>query len=171
MRTTAAGVSAIGDLVGPLLLAHAASEQGVIAVEAMAGRRDGTRGLDDPTRVPMCVYCQPEVAAVGLDRGGGARAGRGRGSGKFPFRALGKAMATGHTTGFVKVVAGARYGEILGVHMIGHGVTELDRRGRAGADARGDDARAASTPIHAHPTLAEALREAALAAEGEAINI
>ena len=80
-------------------------------------------------------------------------------------------MATGHTTGFVKVVAGARYGEILGVHMIGHGVTELDRRG-AGWRARSRrPTHELRDTIHAHPTLAEALREAALAADGEAINI
>jgi dihydrolipoamide dehydrogenase len=168
MRTTAAGVSAIGDLVGPLLLAHTASEQGVIAVEALADRRDGTRGMDI-TRVPMCVYCQPEVAAVGLTEAEARVRGEVR-VGKFPFRALGKAMATGHTTGFVKVVAGARYGEILGVHMIGHGVTDLVAEGGLARTLEATTHELRDT-IHAHPTLAEALREAALAADGEAINI
>jgi len=168
MRTSAAGVSAIGDLVGPLLLAHTASEQGVLAVEAMVQPREGAQGLD-VTRVPMCVYCQPEVAAVGLTE---AEA-RSRGEvkvGRFPFRALGKAMATGHTAGFVKIVAGARYGEILGVHMIGHGVTDLVAEAGLARTLEATTRELRDT-VHAHPTLAEALREAALAAEGEAINI
>ncbi|HJW67820.1 MAG TPA: dihydrolipoyl dehydrogenase, partial [Candidatus Binatia bacterium] len=168
MRTTATGVSAIGDLVGPLLLAHTASEQGVIAVEAMAKHGDGVARMD-PVRVPMCVYCQPEVAAVGLTEADA----RARGTikvGKVPFRALGKAMATGHTTGFVKVVAGARYGEILGVHMIGHGVTDLVAEAGLALTLEATTRELRET-VHAHPTLAEALREAALAADGEALNI
>jgi dihydrolipoamide dehydrogenase len=168
MRTTAPGVSAIGDLVGPLLLAHTASEQGVIAVEAMAKHGDGVARMD-PVRVPMCVYCQPEVAAVGLTEADA----RARGTvkvGKVPFRALGKAMATGRTTGFVKVVAGARYGEILGVHMIGHGVTDLVAEAGLALTLEATTRELRET-VHAHPTLAEALREAALAADGEAVNI
>jgi dihydrolipoamide dehydrogenase len=168
MRTSTAGISAIGDLVGPLLLAHTASEQGVLAVEAMVREGEGARSLD-VTRVPMCVYCQPEVAAVGLTE---AEA-RSRGEvkvGRFPFRALGKAMATGQTTGFVKVVAGARYGEILGVHMIGHGVTDLIAEAGLARTLEATTRELRDT-VHAHPTLAEALREAALAADGEAINI
>ncbi len=168
MRTSAGTVSAIGDLVGPLLLAHAASEQGVVAVEAIAGHRGGTPA-PDPTRVPMCVYCQPEVAAIGLTE---AEA-RARGSirvGKVPFRAIGKAMATGHTEGMAKLIVGARHGEILGVHLIGHGVTELI--GEAGLaltlEATTHELR---DTVHAHPTLSEILREAALAAQGEAVNI
>ena len=117
----------------------------------------------------MCVYCQPEVAAVGLTEAEARAQGEVR-VGKFPFRALGKAMATGHTTGFVKVVAGARYGEILGVHMIGHGVTDLVAEGGLARTLEATTHELRDT-IHAHPTLAEALREAALAADGEAINI
>src|SRR5262249_9193101 len=98
MRTSAEGVYAIGDIVGPLLLAHAASEQGVVAVETMAGiRRDGD-GLD-PTRVPVCIYCLPEVAAVGLTEAEARARGHAVKVGKFPFRALGKAMAAGHVDG------------------------------------------------------------------------
>jgi dihydrolipoamide dehydrogenase len=168
MRTSAKALSAIGDLVGPLLLAHAASEQGVLAVETIAGHRNGMPAFD-PTRVPMCVYCQPEVAAIGLTE---AEA-RARGPikvGKVPFRAIGKAMATGHTEGMAKLIAGARHGEILGVHLIGHGVTELV--GEAGLaltlEATTHELR---DTVHAHPTLSEILREAALAAQGEAVNI
>src|SRR5262249_4912951 len=160
--------SAIGDLVGPLLLAHTASEQGVLAVEAMVQPREGAQGLD-VTRVPMCVYCQPEVAAVGLTEAEARSRGEGQ-VGRVPFRALGKAMATGHTAGFVKTVAGARYGEILGVHMIGHGVTDLVAEAGLARTLEATTRELRDT-VHAHPTLAEALREAALAAEGEAINI
>jgi len=169
MRTSAEGVWAIGDLVGPLLLAHAASEQGILAVETMAGVREDGRSVD-PTRVPICIYCLPEVAAVGLTE---AEA-RGRGYdvrvGKFPFRALGKAMASGHVEGFVKVVSESRYGAILGVHMIGAGVTELvAEAGLARTlEATTDDVAAT---IHAHPTMAEALHEAVLASRGAAINV
>jgi len=166
METSARGVYAIGDLVGPLLLAHAASEQGIIAAEAIAGR---TPQPFDATRVPMCVYCEPEVAAVGLTE---AQA-RGRGVdvrvGTFPLRALGKAMAIGHTDGFVKVVLDARYEAVLGVHMIGRSVTELvAEAGLARTlEATADDVVAAS---HPHPTLSEAFREATLAALGRAID-
>jgi dihydrolipoyl dehydrogenase len=168
MRTTAEGVWAIGDLVGPLLLAHAASEQGVLAVETIAGRADGRRF--EPSRVPLCIYSEPEVAAVGL----GEAEARARGLevkvGRFPFRALGKAMAAGHTDGFVKVVAGAKYGEVLGVHMIGAGVTDLIAEAGLALTLEATTRELIET-VHAHPTLAEALREAALAAEGEAVNV
>ena len=169
MRTSAEGVYAIGDLVGPLLLAHTASEQGIIAVETMAGKRDGGHGLD-PTRVPVCIYCHPEVAAVGLSEADARAAGRDVQVGKFPFRALGKAMAAGHTDGFVKLVADKRYGEIVGVHMIGVGVTDLIAEAGLARTLEATTAEVAET-VHAHPTLAEAFKEAALAARGEAVNI
>ncbi len=167
MRTTAPHVYAVGDLVGPFLLAHSASEQGVTAVEAIAGHRTGPTV---PPAVPMCVYCQPEVAAVGLteaqarERYGEVRVGT------FPFRALGKAMATGHTEGLVKVVAVPPHGAIVGVHMIGHHVTELIAEAGLALALEATTAELIDT-VHAHPTLAEALREAALAAEGRAINV
>jgi dihydrolipoamide dehydrogenase len=90
--------------------------------------------------------------------------------GKVPFRALGKAIATGHSEGFVKLVAGARHGEVLGVHMIGHGVTDLIAEAGLARSLEATTHELRDT-VHAHPTLAEALREAALAAEGEAVNI
>src|SRR5262249_5430947 len=168
MRTSAKALSAIGDLVGPLLLAHAASEQGILAVETIAGHRNGMLAFD-PTRVPMCVYCQPEVAAIGLTEAE-ARARGPLGVGKAPCGAMGRGGATGHTGGMAKLIAGARHGEILGVHLIGHGVTELV--GEAGLaltlEATTHELR---DTVHAHPTLSEILREAALAAQGEAINI
>jgi dihydrolipoyl dehydrogenase len=168
MRTAAPGVLAIGDLVGPLLLAHAASEQGVIAVETIAGKRADGDGLD-PTRVPGCIYCQPEVAAVGLTEAEARARGYDVRIGKFPFRALGKAMATGHMDGFVKVVSEARYDAILGIHMIGAGVTDLIAEGGLARTLEATTEELVAT-VHAHPTMAEALREAALAARGEALN-
>ena len=168
MRTSADGVYAIGDLVGPLLLAHAASEQGVIAVEAMASQ--GANGREvDPTRVPICIYCLPEVAAVGLTEVEARSRGYEVRVGKFPFRALGKAMASGHTEGFVKIVSEERYRAVLGVHMIGAGVTELIAEAGLARSLEATTTELVGT-IHAHPTLAEAFREAALDAEGRAIN-
>jgi dihydrolipoamide dehydrogenase len=167
METSAPGVFAIGDLVGPLLLAHAASEQGVVAVEAIAGLAPRTF---DPEHVPMCVYCEPEVAAVGLTEAQATARGIEVKTGTLPLRALGKAMAIGKTEGFVKVVVDARYEAVLGVHMIGHAVTELiAAAGLARTlEATADDVIATS---HAHPTLSEAFREATLAAVGRAVNI
>jgi dihydrolipoamide dehydrogenase len=168
LRTSVEGVSAIGDLVGPRLLAHAASEQGVMAVEAMAGKR--AAGAFDPTRVPLCIYCLPEVAAVGLTEPEARARGHEIQVGRFPFRALGKAMAVGHVDGFVKLIADARHGAVLGVHMIGHGVTELIAEAGLALTLEATTGELVET-MHAHPTLAEALREAALVARGEAINV
>jgi dihydrolipoamide dehydrogenase len=168
MRTTADGVYAIGDLVGPLLLAHAASEQGVVAVETIAGRR--TEGRIDPLRVPLCIYSLPEVAAVGLSEADARAAGHDVRAGTFPFRALGKAMASGHTEGFVKVVTDARYGAILGVHMIGAGVTDLIAEAGLARTLEATTEDVIAT-IHAHPTMAEAVREATLVAAGQGVNV
>jgi dihydrolipoamide dehydrogenase len=168
MQATAEGVYAIGDLVGPLLLAHAASEQGVVAVETMAGKRSG--GRVDPSRVPVCVYCLPEVAAVGLSEAEARAAGHDVRVGTFPFRALGKAMATGHTEGFVKLVTEARHGAILGAHMIGAGVTDLIAEAGLARTLEATTEEVIAT-VHAHPTMAEALREAALVATGQAVNV
>ena len=167
MRTTAPGIWAIGDLVGPLLLAHTASEQGMVAVEAMAGRAGS--GAVDPSRVPVCIYCQPEVAAVGLTEADARARGYEVRVGKMPFRALGKATATGHVEGWVKLVSEARHGAILGVHMIGAGVTDLVAEAALARTLEATLDEVIAT-VHAHPTLAEALREAALDARGEAIN-
>ena len=167
MRTSAGDVWAIGDVVGPLLLAHTASEQGVVAVETMAGKHPVPA---DPTRVPICIYCTPEVAAVGLSEADARARGHDVRVGRFPFRALGRAMASGHVDGFVKLVSDARYGEILGVHMIGAGVTELIAEATLGRTLEATTEDLIAT-VHAHPTMAEALREAALVAEGRGVNV
>jgi dihydrolipoamide dehydrogenase len=165
-QTSVPGVWAIGDVTGKLLLAHVAAHQGVIAVEKIAG-------LDpqplDYEKMPRAVYCQPQVAGLGLTE---AQA-KGRGLdvviGRFPFRASGKAMAMGDTEGFVKVVVDRESRAVLGYHMIGHGVTELLGEATLGAVLE-------TTPVelgyavHAHPTLSEALKEAALAVSGEAVH-
>ncbi len=167
LRTSVPSVWAIGDLVGPVMLAHAASEQGVHVVEVIAGLR--TEAQLAPATIPMCVYCEPEVASIGLTEAEARERGE-VGVGRFPFKALGKAMATGHTEGFVKVVCGKPHDEILGVHMVGHGVTDLIAEAGLARTLEATVDEIAET-VHAHPTLAEALREAALAAAGRALNI
>lgn len=167
LRTNVPGVFAIGDVIGAPLLAHAASAEGVIAVETAAGRDVAPL---DKELVPRCTYCQPQVASTGLteqqakDRGYQVR------TGKFPFSASGKAIAMGETAGFVKTVVDGATGRLLGTHAVGPEVTELlpEMVMAAWSGVRADQFEAL---VHAHPTLSEALKEAALAAEGAAIHI
>src|SRR3989442_15500596 len=120
MRTSSETIYVIGDVKGPPLLAHAAAEEGVVAVEFMVGRRD--KGVD-PLRIPACIYCQPEIAVIGLSEEQAPARGDEVKIGKFPFRALGKAIAPGHAEGLVKLVLDKEYGERLGCHIIGYGAT------------------------------------------------
>jgi dihydrolipoamide dehydrogenase len=166
-RTSADWVWAIGDVIGGQLLAHTASEEGICAVEMMAGVR--TRPVDY-LKIPSCVYCQPEVASVGLTERAAREAGYDVKVGKFPFTALGKAVAVGHTEGFVKIVAEAEYGEIVGCHILGRGATELIAEMGLARTLEATTAEVGAT-VHAHPTMAEAVMEAAHAAEGHALNI
>ncbi|MCP5059259.1 MAG: dihydrolipoyl dehydrogenase [bacterium] len=165
-RTSIASVSAIGDLAGGPLLAHKASEEGIAAVEFVAGVR--THRVDHAT-LPACIYAQPQVAWIGLteaqarERFGGAKVG------KFPFTASGKAIAAAHTAGFVKIVAEPEYGQIVGAHLVGSGATELLPEIGLAMTLEATTREITAT-CHAHPTLSEALLEAALAAEGRAIN-
>ncbi|MGH7665792.1 MAG: dihydrolipoyl dehydrogenase, partial [Candidatus Dormibacteria bacterium] len=122
LRTNVPGVFAIGDVTGPPLLAHAASAEGVIAVETAAGRE--VKPLDK-IQVPRCTYCQPQVASAGLTEEQAKQGGRAVRVGKFPFSASGKAIAMGETVGFVKTVVDAESGRLLGTHAIGAEVTEL----------------------------------------------
>ena len=165
-RTSAEGVSAIGDVIGGPLLAHAASEEGVAAVEFMAGERQ--RGLDYRL-VPACIYCRPQVASIGLSEEQAREAGRDVKLGKIPFSASGKAVSAGHTEGFVKLVADARYGEILGCQIVGADATELIAE-VALAMALESTVRELGEGCHAHPTLSEVVKEAALAVEGRSLN-
>lgn len=167
MGTNVEGISAIGDLAGPPLLAHKASEEGIAAVERAAGVK---RPALDHRKIPGCVYAQPQVAWIGLtepeareQHGDELRVGR------FPFTASGKAVASAHTAGFVKLIAEPRYNEIVGAHVVGHGATELIAELALAMTLESTTAEIAGTS-HAHPTLAEAIMEAALDAEGRVIN-
>jgi dihydrolipoamide dehydrogenase len=165
-RTTAEGVYAIGDCSGPPLLAHKASHEGVAAVEIIAGERK--HGID-PKKIPACIYCQPQVASIGLSEAEARAAGHDVKVGKAPFVASGKAVGTGHTEGFVKLVSDAKYGEILGCQMIGHGATELINE-VALAMTLESTVREVGETSHAHPTLGEMVMQAALAAEDRALD-
>jgi dihydrolipoamide dehydrogenase len=166
-RTSADGVWAIGDVSGPPLLAHKASEQGKAAVEFMVGER--TKPIDLKL-VPACIYSQPQVASVGMTEEQARAAGHEVKVGKVPFLANGKAVGSGHTEGFVKIVSDARYGELLGCQAIGAGVTELIAE-TALAMALESTVHEVGNTCHAHPTLSEVIMEAALAAEGGAIHL
>src|SRR5262245_40917130 len=167
METSVKGVYAIGDVAGPPLLAHKAMAEGVVAAEAIAGRKP--RPLDY-TNVPSCTYCRPQVASIGLTEAKARENGRDVMVGKFPFTANGKAVALGDTDGFVKVVAGKPSGEILGVHIVGPEATEINHRFAVGRTLEATVEEIMHT-IHAHPTLSEAALEATLAALGQAIHI
>jgi dihydrolipoamide dehydrogenase len=166
MRTTCDTVYAIGDINGPPLLAHAASEEGIVAVECMVGKRE--KGIDH-AHIPACVYAQPEVAVMGLTEEQAREKGHEVKVGKFPFLASGKAIAAGHEEGFVKLVVDKEYGEILGCHIIGHGATDLIAEICLARTLEATTTEIAGT-VHAHPTMSEAIMEAALNAEGRGIN-
>ena len=127
-RTNVAGISAIGDVTAPPWLAHKASHEGIIAVEAIAqalGNKDVHPHAMDVRNIPGCTYCHPQVASVGLTEAKAKEAGHEVKVGKFPFIGNGKAIALGEVEGFVKTVFDAKTGELLGAHMIGAEVTEL----------------------------------------------
>jgi dihydrolipoamide dehydrogenase len=167
MRTSAADVWAIGDVVGGFLLAHAAAHEGVVAAEDIAGRRTVPMEQDLVTR---CTYSTPEIASVGLteaqarDRGHEVRAG------KFPLVANARAVIHGETAGFAKLVADAVTGQLLGAHIIGIQATELIGEPALARLFQGD-AWEVGRNIHPHPTLSEVIGEAALAVDGIALNI
>ncbi|MBI4233766.1 MAG: dihydrolipoyl dehydrogenase [Chloroflexi bacterium] len=167
MGTGVPGVYAIGDVTGKLLLAHVASAQGVAAAERIAGRE--TRPLDYRF-MPRAVYCNPQVTSWGLSEAEARASERNVKIGRFPFSANGKALALGEGEGFVKVVVDASYGEILGAHLIGPEVTELLGELSLSGLLEGT-ASEVGFLVHSHPTLSEAVKEAALAARGEAIHI
>jgi dihydrolipoamide dehydrogenase len=167
METSVKGVYAIGDMVGPPLLAHKAMAEGVVAAEVIAGR--SPRGVDY-ANVPSCTYCRPQIASIGFSEAKARENGREVTVGKFPFTASGKAVALGDTDGFVKVVADKATGEILGVHIIGPEATEIIHEFAVGRTLEATLDELIHT-IHAHPTLSEAALEATLAALGQAIHI
>jgi dihydrolipoamide dehydrogenase len=165
MRTNLPNVFAIGDCVGGKLLAHKAEEEGVIAAEVIAGKPVHMHYRS----IPGVVYTWPEVATVGLAEHEVKASGRQYRVGKFPFSANGRARTAGDTAGFVKVIADATTDELLGVHMIGPNVSELIAEVVLGFEYRASSEDIGIT-VHAHPTLSEATKEAALAALGRAIH-
>ena len=167
MRTSAAGVWAIGDVVGGFLLAHAAAHEGVVAAEDIAGRRMLAMEQDLVTR---CTYSTPEIASVGLTEAQAREQGREVKVGKFPFAANGRALIHGEPAGFAKLVADADTGQLLGAHLIGVQATELVGEPALARLFQGD-AWEVGRNVHPHPTLSEAIGEAALAVDGVALNI
>jgi len=167
MRTSVANIYAIGDVTSSPALAHVASREGILAVDHLAGRHVQTINY---LAVPNCTYSHPEVASVGLTERAAREQGYDVRVGKFPFSALGKAMIVGDTAGFVKIVADKRYDEVLGVHIIGPKATEVIAEAALGVKLETTVEELANT-IHAHPTLAEAMLEAAHAVYGEAIHV
>ncbi|MCS7251645.1 MAG: FAD-dependent oxidoreductase, partial [Thermoflexus sp.] len=172
MQTSVPNIYAIGDVTGKLALAHVASAQGIVAAEHIAAREE--KGPMPPTldylAVPRCTYCRPQIASMGLTEKQAREQGYSVKVGKFPFQANGKALALGEQAGFIKLVVDAKYGEILGVHMIGPEVTELLPEmvlARTAELTPEEIVRA----VHAHPTLSEVLAEAAHATLGSALHI
>lgn len=166
-RTNVAGIYAIGDVVPGPALAHVASAEGIICVEKIAGQHAEPL---DYGNIPSCTYCSPEIASVGHTEQSAKEAGYEIKVGKFPFSASGKASAAGAKEGFVKVIFDAKYGEWLGAHMIGFNVTEMIAEVVAARKLETTGHEIVKT-VHPHPTMSEAVMEAAAAAYGEVIHL
>jgi dihydrolipoamide dehydrogenase len=166
MRTNLPNVYAIGDAVGGKLLAHKAEEEGVVAAEVIAGHKAHM----DYKSMPSIVYTWPEIATVGLAEHEVRETGRKVKIGRFPFSANGRARTAGETTGFVKFIADAETDELLGAHMIGPNVSELIQEAVLAFEIRGTSEDIGIT-VHSHPTLSEAVKEAALGVLGRSIHI
>jgi dihydrolipoamide dehydrogenase len=167
MATNVPGIWAIGDVTAKLMLAHVGSAQGIICAENIAGAETITLNYE---MMPRATYCQPQVASFGITEAQAKERGYEVKIGRFPFQANGKALGLGESTGWVKLVTDAKYGEILGAHMIGPEVTELLPELTL-AQMMELTPEEISRNVHAHPTLSEALMEAAHGAEGRSINI
>ena len=165
-QTSEPNIFAAGDIVGPPWLAHVATYR---AIQAVNGMFSSSKPVPFDA-FPGCTYCQPQVASIGMTEEKAKKDGINYKVGKFPFAASGKAVAINNSEGFVKVLVGEKYGEILGAHIIGSDATELIAEyGLAmNLEATVDEIH---QTIHAHPTLSEALAEAAASANGEAIHI
>ncbi|MFW6203094.1 MAG: FAD-dependent oxidoreductase, partial [Marinilabilia sp.] len=166
-RTSVDGVYAIGDIVSGPALAHVASAEGIACVEKIAGKEVEPI---DYGNIPACTYTSPEVASVGMTEKAAKDAGYELKVGKFPFTASGKASAAGHKDGFVKLIFDAKYGELLGAHLIGANVTEMiaELVSVRKLETTGHEI---IKSIHPHPTMSEAIMEAAAAAYDEVIHI
>ncbi|AVM63576.1 MULTISPECIES: dihydrolipoyl dehydrogenase [Dietzia] len=168
MRTNVDGIYAIGDVTGKLQLAHVAEAQGVVAAETMAGAE--TQTLGDYRMMPRATFCQPQVASFGLTEAQARDEGYDVKVAKFPYSANGKAQGLGHAVGFVKIVADATHGELIGGHLIGPDVSELLPELTL---AQMWDLTAADVArnVHTHPTLSEAMKEAVEGIAGHMINL
>jgi dihydrolipoamide dehydrogenase len=166
LATHVPNIYAIGDVTGRIQLAHVASHEGTVVAGNIVG---GTDHKVDYKAVPNCVYTSPEVASVGLTEGQAKEQGYDVSVGRYDFRGLGKAIASGHQDGFVKVVVDKKYGEVLGVHMLGAHVTDMIGEGVTAIRLEATLESMVET-IHAHPTMAEAMLEAFEDAQGLAIH-
>jgi dihydrolipoamide dehydrogenase len=166
-KTNVPGVYAIGDIVKGQALAHVASAEGIICVEKIAGLNPHPLNYNN---IPGCTYCSPEIASVGYTEEAAKKAGYEIKVGKFPFTASGKAKAAGAPDGFVKVIFDAKFGEFLGAHMIGANVTEMIAEVVTARNLETTGHEIIKS-VHPHPTMSEALMEAAAAAYGEVIHL
>ncbi len=166
-KTNVDGVYAIGDIVKGQALAHVASAEGIICVEKIAGHHPEPLNYNN---IPGCTYCTPEIASVGYSEKGAKEAGYEIKVGKFPFSASGKASAAGTKDGFVKLIFDAKYGEFLGAHMIGAGVTEMIAEVVVARKLETTGMEIIKS-VHPHPTMSEAVMEAAADAYGEVIHL
>lgn len=166
-RTNVEGIYAIGDIVAGPALAHVASAEGIVCVEKIAGLNPEPLNYQN---IPGCVYTMPEVASVGMTEKEAKEKGLEIKVGKFPYSASGKASAAGHKDGFVKLIFDAKYGELLGAHMIGYNVTEMiaELVVARNLETTGHEL---IKSIHPHPTMSEAIMEAAAQAYGEVIHL
>jgi dihydrolipoamide dehydrogenase len=167
MRTNVPGVYAIGDVAGNQLLAHKATHEGIVCVEHIVGKGHGSV---DYGNVPNCTYCDPEVASVGLTEEQAKAKGYDIEVGRFPWVGIGRAVAAGHTDGFVKIIRDKQYSEILGAHIVGPHATELIAEFVVGRHLE-STVEEMERAMHPHPTLSEGVSEAALAALGRPIHI
>ena len=165
LKTSASNIYAIGDVTGKMMLAHLSSHMGITAAENIMGSAHKM----DYHSVPAPIYTSPEVASVGLSEEQAREKGYDVQTGRFPFRPLGRAMALGETEGMVKIITESKYGEILGVHIIGPYATEMIHEAVIAIKLEATVEELVSA-IHAHPTLSEAMGEAALDVKGEAIH-
>ena len=166
-QTSVKGYYAIGDVVKGQSLAHVASAEGILCVEKISGIDVSPLDYDN---VPGCTYCSPEIASVGLSEEEALKKGYNIKVGKFPFSASGKAQASGKSEGFVKVIFDSKYGEWLGCHMIGDGVTDMIAEAVLGRKLETTGHEVLKT-IHPHPTMSEAVMEAVAAAYDEVIHL
>jgi dihydrolipoamide dehydrogenase len=166
-QTNMPGIYAIGDIVKGQALAHVASAEGIICVEKIAGHHPEPL---DYNNIPGCTYCNPEIASVGYTEKAAKEAGYEIKVGKFPFSASGKASAAGAKDGFVKLIFDAKYGEFLGAHLIGANVTEMIAEVVVARKLETTGHEIIKS-VHPHPTMSEAIMEAAAAAYGEVIHM